>query len=487
MERKIARGLPWSMGTYAASRGITILALLVLARLLEPADFGLAALATVIMLSLSLLNDLGLGGTLIQRQELDRRAMGTFLTLMLLASMAIALLLVAFGPLAASIFDQPRLTGLLAVLAGFVSFNGAAWFHDALLQRELEFGRRFAAHLVQALTYATVAVVLATAGAGVWSLVIGQVAGMLTHLTALLIVVPYRVRPRFDPATARDAIRTGRGFLAQGWLSFVENTVDYLIIGRVLGATQLGFYSMAFRMAELPYYAIADPVGKVTFSGFSRMRHHEEDILAPFLRGLRVVALVACPAGVLLSGLAGPFVVVVFGDQWLPMIAPLAVLGVWAALRPVQATLGWYLNSDGHQGLMGVLSALMLIVLIPVVVAAASLGGLVEVAWAMVAHVLVSVSLLAVAAHRRAGASVAGQWLALRPVVLACPIAWVAAWSVARMTADQSDVLSLVAGALAGTLAYVTAVSLLAPGTLSDALRGARATVARSTAAPPAA
>lgn len=485
MDRKAARGLPWSMGTYAASRGITILALLVLARLLEPADFGLAALATIIMLSLSLLNDLGLGGTLIQRQGLNRRAMGTLLTLMLLASVVLALLLAAFAPVAARLFDQPRLTGLLFVLAGFISFNGAAWFHDALLQRELEFGRRFAAHLAQALTYAAVAIVLATVGAGVWSLVIGQVAGMLIHMAVLLAVVPYRVRPRFDAAIARDAIRTGRGFLAQGWLSFVENTADYFIIGRVLGATQLGFYSMAFRMAELPYYAIADPVGKVTFSGFSRMRHHGEDVVAPFLHGLRAVALVACPAGVLLSGLAGPFVGVVFGDQWLPMIAPLAVLGVWAALRPVQATLGWYLNSAGRQGLMGVLSAVMLTVLIPVVVVAASLGGLVGVAWAMVAHVLVSVALLAVAAHRQAGATVTRQWLALRPVVVACPVAWVAAWSVARLTADQSDVLSLAVGALAGVLAYVTAVSLLAPGTLSDALRGARATVVGSAAAPP--
>jgi PST family polysaccharide transporter len=474
------------MGTYAASRGITILALLVLARLLEPTDFGLAALATVIMLSLSLLNDLGLGGTLIQRRDLDRRAMGTLLTLMLLTSLVLALVLVAFAPLAASIFDQPRLPGLLMVLAGFISFNGAAWFHDALLQRELEFGRRFAAHLAQALTYATVAIVLAAVGAGVWSIVIGQVTGMLAHLALLLSLVPYRVRPRFDRATAGDAIGTGRGFLAQGYLAFVENTVDYLVIGRVLGAAQLGFYSMAFRMAELPYYAIADPVGKVTFSSFSRMRHQGQDVLAPFLHGLRVVALVACPVGVLLSALAGPFVAVVLGDQWLPMIAPLAVLGVWAALRPVQATLGWYLNSVGRQGLMGALSAIMLSVLVPLLVVAVNIGGIVEVAWAMVAHIVVSVSLLAVAAHRRAGATIARQWLALRPVVLACPAAWVVAWSVVRVTAGQSDVLSLAAGALAGTLAYVTVVSLLAPGAFSDALRGARATVARRAAAPPA-
>ena len=161
-------------------------------------------------------------------------------------------------------------------------------------------------------------------------------------------------------------------------------------VGGFLGSAQLGYYSMAFRVAELPYWAITEPVAKVTFPGFARMRHRGESVTASFLSVLRLVALVACPTGVLLSATAEPFTVTVFGSDWLPMIGVLSILGVWGTLNHIEASIGWLMNSVGRAGLNAGTSAATLPAFLLGVILAAMLGDIEIVAWVLLAHVAVS-------------------------------------------------------------------------------------------------
>ena len=199
MEDKAVRGVPWTVLSYGANKAITVATTVVLARVLRPADFGLFTLALLAVIGLSLCNDLGLGGVLIVRQDLDRRALGTMLTLMILMAAAVAILLAAVAPLAALAFDEPRLRDILLALSPVVLLGGPNWFYEALLWRELEFRRRFVALTAQSVSYSATAILLATVvDAGVWSLVGGQLAGVLIYGVTLLSVSPYRVRPAFE-------------------------------------------------------------------------------------------------------------------------------------------------------------------------------------------------------------------------------------------------------------------------------------------------
>jgi PST family polysaccharide transporter len=470
--------------TYAVNKAITVATTIALARLVAPREFGLVALATLTVQTISLFNDLGMGGALVLRQDLDRRAVGTMLTLMVGMHTVIALVIFATAPLAALAFGEPRLTGILAALSGGVVLSGVSWFQEALLQRELQFRRRFLAQAAQSGTYAGVALALAFAGAQVWSIVIGQIAAVGAYTLALFALLPWRVRPAFDRAAARDAFATGRGFLVQGGLAFLRGNVDYFAVGRILGARQLGFYSMAYRLGELPYYAIADPVARVTFPAFARMRARGEDVAPRFLTTLRLVALVSCPLGVLLSAAAGPFTRAVLGPAWLPMIGPLEVLGVWAALRPLQVTIGWLLNSVGQAGLMGTLSAVILLPLLLGVCAAAWLGSITTVALVMLTEVVISLIACAIFVQRRAGVTLARQWKAVEPVAAACPLAWLAAAGVSRLHTNEPALLTLLGSVAAGTLVYAAVVSLVAPGTFPYALRRAREMVSRPAVLP---
>jgi O-antigen/teichoic acid export membrane protein len=475
VERSAVVGVRWTFLTYAWTRSITLGTTVVLARLLDPGDFGVMALAVLATTAFGLLGELGLASTMVVRQDLDSRELGTFLSLMAGTGAVIGAAVTALSPIAATLLREPRLAPVLAVLGSSLLLSGVNGFHESLLVRDLHFRRRFVAQATQSVVYAGVALVLAAQGGGVWSLTLGFLAGSAAYCIALVWLVPRRIRPAWDRRTAVEAVNVGRGFLAQGGLAFLRQNADYLTVGRVLGAIPLGLYSMAYRISELPSWAIADPTAKVTFPGVARMRSRGEDIAPPYLTVLRLVALTAGVLGLLLSASAGPFTQAAFGARWQPMAGPLAVLGLWGAMRPIQVTAGWFLNSIGRPGVLARLSAATLLVLVPGLVVAVHLGGITAVAWVVVGEALVSTMLIARAIHRVGGIPLRSQWAALRPVALSAPLSWLAAWLAARATTGDPAALGVVTSVAAGLTVFLVLLAVFAPGVL----RSARADMVR--------
>ena len=302
-----------------------------------------------------------------------------------------------------------------------------------------------------------------------WSLVIGHMAGTVSSSLAYTLLSPYRVRPRLERADARDQIDSSKGFLAQAAFTFVQGNVDYIAIGRVLGATQLGYYSLAYRLGELPYQGISEPVAKVTFPAFAQMRHRGEDVGHAFLRTVRLVAVVTGLMGVVLSGAAEPFVKAVLGQKWEPMTGALTVLGLLAVSHAIYGTYGWMLNAIGRAGFVGMVSGVILIPLIPAVAVTARHGGIEAVAWTMLAGSIVALTACAVTLARHEGVRLRGQWASLRPVVIAGPITWVVTDFVADRAAGAPAGIDLVAASAAGIATYLAVLAVVAPDVFGEA------------------
>jgi O-antigen/teichoic acid export membrane protein len=484
METRARRSIPVSLLSYASNQAVRLIATVVLARLLVPEDFGLLALCSLAISLLSIFNDLGLGSALVIRRELDARARGTALTIMLASSALLALGLVAVAPLAAGLFDEPRLEGLLRLISVSLFLSGPIWLYETLLQREFRFGRRFAAKGTQTVVYVAVSITLAVLGAEVWALIVGHVASFAAYLLGLLVVAPIRVRPAWDGAVARELLTGGRGFLFQDGTQYLEQNSDSFVIGGVLGATSLGLYGMAYRFSELIFTGIADPVAQVTFPGFARMRERGEPWVRAFVSALRLVMLVCCPLGVLLSGAADPLVRTLLGDKWLPTIGVLAVLGLWGALKPLAGTMGWALNSAGQAGRVAAVSAASLLLLVPGLVAAAELWGIVEVAWVMVAHVTLLTAGMSLLLARATGLRLRALASAVGTVLLAGAAAWAACRGTAEALEGLPAAAALVAALAAGGLAYVAALRLLDAPLLAQARSAGLSAMRRPEVAP---
>ncbi len=479
MEGKARRSIPVSILSYACNQALRLAATVVLARILVPSDFGLFALTSLAISLLSIFNDFGVGPALVVTRDLDRRTRATALTLMIAASLVLAAILVALAPRAADLFSEDRLDELLLVVAGSLFLSGPIWFHETMLQRDLEFVKRFATKLVQTLTYIVVAITLALLDAGVWSLVIGHVASYVTYLAALIAVSEDRVAPGWDAQAARRLAGSGRGFLAQDALEYAQQQSDAVAVGGFLGAEQLGLYAMGFRFGELTYVGVAEPVTQVTFPAFARMRERGADWRGSFLTVLRLVALITFPIGAFFSGAAEPIVETLLGDKWEATIGPLAVFGVWAMLKPLEGTFGWLLNSLEQQTRLATLRAIALIPFVPALMIAADRSGITAVAWVMVAEMAGLTVAVALMVRARGGLPLRDQLRAIAPPAVGAAVAWAATRGTAVALDDAEPFIALVASGLAGVAAYAAAASVVDRRVFPAALAEARTTLRR--------
>jgi len=461
MEDKVVRGIRWTLLGYGATRVGSLLTTFVLARLLVPDDFGIVAFSSLLIAAVLLFGTLGLVSAIVVRQDLGREQLRTALALTTITYAVCAAVIVAISPIASDLLDQPDASSVLRGLAIPVVFGGVTWFYAAVLQRELEFGRQFACLAGRVIGTAAISIPLAASGVGVWSLVAGQIAGAAVYTVMLVALSPYHVKPGFDAQAARTLWGSGWGFMLQGGLSFVEQNADYAVVGTKLGSGALGLYSMAYRIGEIPYNFIVEPVSQATFPGFARMRSRSEDVSGAFLTTLRLTSACAVPLGLIASGAADPLVDSILGPKWHGMIGLLQILGLWGSIRIVQGTIGWFVNSLGFSHLVGTSYAVVVAVSIPLLIGAAELGGTKGVAWVMVGNIVALTAIVGAIAHRRAGVAARDQWRAVRPSILGALPAWLATYGAATTAADAPAGIALALSLGCGVGAYVATVWIL--------------------------
>lgn len=174
---KAARGVAWNYLSFGLGKGLVLITTAVLARLLTPEQFGVVGFATIAVSYLSVLKDLGLGAALIQRQDEVEEAADTVFTLNLLLGVLLTLLGLLLAPLAATYFREPLVTPILRVLSFNFVINALGAIHTVRLQRQLDFRRKALPDIGRSLVKGVVSIGMAIAGFGVWSLIVGQLAG----------------------------------------------------------------------------------------------------------------------------------------------------------------------------------------------------------------------------------------------------------------------------------------------------------------------
>lgn len=485
MEEKALRSLPLSLLSFGANKVITVCTTIALARLLNPTEFGLFALALMTLALLSTFNDFGFGKLLVARQDLDATAKGTILTVLIASSVGLALALVAASAPLAELFDEPRLRQLLLIITATLLLSGPVWFYESLLQRELEFKARLVAQCTQNIAFAVVAIGLVLLGYGVTGMTLANVVSYLIYLGCLLWLAPYRVRPRFQRSRLLELLTASRGFMVQGGVLFAQHNADNVTVAKILGSAPLGAYFLSYRLAQLTTEGIARPVTNVTFAAFSRMRHRGEDWTLSYLLTLRMIALAACPVALVLSAAADPLVRLLYGPKWLAMVGPLTILGLWALLHAIEWTLTSLLNSIGESDAAAAVATAGLVPLIPLLVGGAHVAGLNGVAWVLTLHAAAMTAALAFVVARRGGVALREQAAAVRTILLAGAAGWAVARLIAEATAGVPAMFGLLAAGAAGGATYLATLSIAQPGLLGQALRHARRTLRRepSTAA----
>ena len=341
IETRIVRSSGWVAIGFGGAQVLTLLSMLVLARLLEPAAFGLLALTWVFLTLLEQVQASGLGAALVYRRaDLEASAASV-----LVYSPVLALVLygATFGlaPVLAGWFDAPALTSVLRVMGVLLLIRSLSIVPAALLERELDFRSIAKAELAGALTQVGLAVGLAVAGAGVWSLVAGYLAGFTIQGALLWALVPWRPSPRNASwSILREMIGYGRFVGAAHIVNLVNRTFDNVVVGRVLGTAALGLYAVSFRIASSPANVISQILGRAMFSAYSQLRGDLAACRHAYVLNLQRVTLLALPLSVTLTVAAEPIVLGILGPRWLDAVPALRILAVYGLVKSLAATCG---------------------------------------------------------------------------------------------------------------------------------------------------
>ncbi|HEY8581609.1 MAG TPA: oligosaccharide flippase family protein [Capillimicrobium sp.] len=480
-EGKALRGVPWTLAAFTLSRGLQLVGTLIIARLVAPSEIGVVLTGLVVIGALNLLSDNGLSITLVVRDRIDERLVGTVFTMMLGIAVCGAVAAAALAGPISTVFGEPELADVLPLLALTVITSTISWLLTNLLQREMLWRARFAGQFALAVGYVVVAVPAAALGAGIWSLVIGQIAAGVLATAVLWRAYPKPFRPQFHRREARIAFTESRPYVSQSVTAFFIENLHFIAVSAFLGAHAMALYSMSFRLSELPNKGLAQPVAEATLPAYVALRHDAQRGTTALLTALRYVTLAAFLPLAILAATAPDFISVILGPRWTEMEPILLLLCVWGALAVPAGTLNWFVNAGGGARYMAVTNLVRLFGIAPLIFfAAAVLESLTAVGVFMCVDVLVELGMISAYAHRRLSLPFRA---AARTVALPCvaAAAALAAGIGARVGLEHVAAVPglgrLALSLLAAALAYVGVVALLSPATLRDGRALARRAV----------
>ena len=328
LRRRTLIGLFWSgLGNYGAS-AVRLLSLLLFGWLLPPNDFGLLALAFMIVVFAEGIGELGLVSALVQQKELGNNDLDSAFWLNLVIHLSLAAVTSMWSVPLTSFLGDSNAAPLLRLLGLVFVINGLAVVPKAILIRKMHFRRISTAQLLGEFGFAMVGLTMAQLGFRVWSLGGAILAQRAVSTVVLWHGVAWRPGRSIDRAAIRRLIRFGGPMMGGTVLERTLVNADYFVIGRFLGTEALGFYSLAYQLAMVPLDRLVGLTRRVTFSAFSIVQNDQRRLTKGALEGLRHLTVVALPI-VMSIVILGPWMLqALYGEKWTASINSLRVLGV---------------------------------------------------------------------------------------------------------------------------------------------------------------
>lgn len=350
LKERTIRGGSARGAALAATFILRIGSLMVLARLLDPKDFGLLGMVTAFTGVLSLFRDFGLSAAAVQRATVSDEQSSTLFWINILFGTLLTLVAAALAPAVARFYHEPRLFLVTSIVAIGFLLNSAGVQHSALLQREMRFTTLAWIDVASLAISTGIAVVSAKLGLGYWALVMMSVCLPLASTIFLWLAsgwVPGRPHQRVG---LRSMMRFGGVLTLNGLIMYVASNFDKILLGRFWGAESLGIYGRAYQLIRIPTDNLNSAVGDVAFSGLSRIQDDPIRVRRYFLKGYSLVVALTLPLTAACALFADEIVFILLGPKWSAAAGIFRLLAPTMMIFAITNPLGWLLNSVGLVG-----------------------------------------------------------------------------------------------------------------------------------------
>ena len=455
LRTRIGRGLRWSLTGLLATKMASFLISLVIARLLTVHEFGVWGLALSVTAFLMVVNDAGVIAAVVQWPGRIEDMAATAAGMALAFSVVCYATVFMIAPWFCSIAHAPDATGVIRVVALIIVIDGITAVRSGALMRRFQQDKLIKANVIGFAGQAPLSIVLALSGAGAYSLAVGQLAGSIVTGILVFLFAKLPAELGFDRAVARKLLRFGTPLAASLGVEAILLNADYVIVSRLLGSEQLGYYTLAYNVSNWVPGVVTAGIRYVSIAGFSRLAEENDSTLsAGVQRSAPLLITLVLPFTILIAILSPDVVAVLYGDKWAPAAAPLSFLMILMAGRVFVSFTFDILTSAGATRSTLWLNLGWAVVLLPALYFGTSHGGIRGTA---MSHALVAMLIalpLGVLMLERAGVSLSGIVPELaRPAIAAVLCAGVC--FAATMVVGDAPWLELFVAGGAGLAVYV--------------------------------
>jgi teichuronic acid exporter len=339
MDKHLLGGIAWTAGAKWTSQILTWLSLLLIARVLEPRDFGVVGVAGVYLGLIAVFSEFGFGSAVVTLRDLTASEIAQINAVSVISGAVGLLVSCALAVPIGMFFRSPELPAVICVMSTNFLILGFKTVPSSLLQRDFRFKRLSLIDSSASIVQSLCVLLLACLGRGYWALAIGSVVGTMVGTALNVASRPSSFeRPRLK--SVGHAVNFSWQVLVTRFSWILYSDADFLVAGRVLGTAALGAYTFAWNLATLPVEKVTALVGQVTPAFFSANQTDFNALRRYLLSLTEAVSLVAFPATIGLGLVAPEFVALFLGNRWSDAVAPLEVLAFYGSIRTVSALLG---------------------------------------------------------------------------------------------------------------------------------------------------
>jgi O-antigen/teichoic acid export membrane protein len=324
--------------------------LMVLARLLDPGDFGLVGMVTAFTGVLGLFRDFGLSAATVQRVEVGEDQISTLFWINIAVGSTLMLIASALAPLAAKFYHQPRILWVMVVMGVGFLFNAAGVQHSALLQRQMRFTTLAMVDVVSLVVSITAGIVMAWKGLGYWALVATSLIPSFVYSIGVWIAAAWIPgMPRRNRGVG-SLMRFGGTVTLNSLVVYFAYNLEKILLGRVWGADAVGIYGRAYQLISIPTDNLNSSVGEVAFSALSRLQTDQQRLRSYFLKGYALTLGMTLPLTIICALFANDAIFVVLGPKWNGAAVIFRLLSPTIVILAMINPFSWFLWSTGRVG-----------------------------------------------------------------------------------------------------------------------------------------
>lgn len=441
-------------------------------RLLSPNDYGLMAMATVVIGFVTLISEMGFGSAIVQSKDIDIHQQRCLFGAALAVNSTVAILVAASAPAIATFFAEPRLEMLIRLLCIQLPMAALNTIPESIARRNMAFKALSILEMICSLVSATVTCGTALAGWEVWALATGQATVAVLRPT-LLIAKFGILPPAFGYKGLESLISFGGTLTLNRVVWYFFSQADTMIAGKLLGKQALGSYSVAASLAAMPLEKISSIANQVIFSTFSRLQNQKDKVTDAMIRTVELTCLISFPLSWGLATTAQDFVPLLLGEKWVSAILPLQILSVITPLRIVSSLTSTIAIGTGmpRLDLLNTLTSVAL--MIPAFIVGANYIGIEGLAYAWLIFYPISFGITLKRVSTRLGVAAKSILAAMFPSFLSGTIMAISTQTF-RSIADLPQSISLIGQIAIGAVIFAIAIAILNPKLKQEVIKWTR-------------